>query len=282
MDTGSASSVKFFGNTVHDAGAANATALYHGVYFGTDSNHVEAGWNTVSNVHGCRGIQIHSSVDAAGTGLNQYDIIIHDNVIHDTQCDGIVLATVDPSKGPVQVFNNIIYNAGQGPNNPEQTGDWSCVYVAGITNAGTPGGGTVEVFNNTFYNCGSFASPPYSGANAGVNNGGNNPALKVQIVNNIIVQANAAAPYWVNQSSAPDGVFGSNNLVFGIGAAPGGTQVTGTLNGDPMFVAAASFDFHLQAGSPAIDTGSTMSSGWDFDGVSRPQGSGPDIGVFER
>ena len=93
--------------------------------------------------------------------MNQYDIHIHDNIIHDTQCDGIVLATVDPSKGPVEVYNNIIYNAGKGPNNPEQTGNWSCVYSPGYTNTGAAGSGAIQVYNNTMYNCGSFANQPY-------------------------------------------------------------------------------------------------------------------------
>ena len=83
-------------------------------------------YNTVSNVKGCRGVQIHSSPILGGgpsdpTGYNMYDINIHDNLIHDIQCDGIVIATIDPAKGAVQVFNNIIYNAGKGPNNPEKS-----------------------------------------------------------------------------------------------------------------------------------------------------------------
>ena len=53
--------IKFFGNHVHDAGKLTASALYHGVYFSTDSNHVEVAWNTIANVHGCRGLQFHSS-----------------------------------------------------------------------------------------------------------------------------------------------------------------------------------------------------------------------------
>jgi len=61
FETQLSSYIKFFGNNVHDAGRPTASALYHGVYIGTDSNHVELGWNTISNVHGCRGIQVHSS-----------------------------------------------------------------------------------------------------------------------------------------------------------------------------------------------------------------------------
>ena len=276
--TGQATNVKLFGNNVHDAGTATASAQYQGVYFSTDSNHVEMAWNTVANVHGCRGVQIHSSPLNGGgssdpTGHNQYDISIHDNLIHDTQCDGIVLATVDPSQGVVQVYNNIIYNAGKGPNNPEATGNWACVYTPGTTNTGPAGGGTVEVYGNTLYNCGTFANPPYSGSNASVMNGGNNPNLSIRVRNNIMYEP-AGVPY----SQAYAAVTGSNNLFFGNGAAPAG--FTASLNVDPQFANAGGFDFHLLSSSPAATAGTNTGQPYDYDGVPLPQGSGYPVGAF--
>src|SRR5207302_750960 len=48
------------------------------------------------------------------------------------------------------------------------------------------------------------------------------------------------------------------------------------------FVNAAANDFHLQAGSPAIDAGITLAQvPVDADGVSRPQGKAYDIGAYE-
>src|SRR5262249_44758402 len=56
----------------------------------------------------------------------------------------------------------------------------------------------------------------------------------------------------------------------------------GTANQDPMFVSAASHDYHLQAGSVCIDNGTaTNALNDDFDGVTRPQGLGYDMGAFE-
>jgi hypothetical protein len=52
---------------------------------------------------------------------------------------------------------------------------------------------------------------------------------------------------------------------------------------DPKFVNAAGGDFHLMAGSPAIDAADpAVTQTLDFDGVARPQGAGRDMGAFEH
>lgn len=298
FDTVESSALKFYGNHVHDTGKENASSQYHAVYFGTDSNHLDIGWNTIANVHGCRGIQIHSSPQSgeAHSGQNQYDIRIHDNVIHDTQCDGIILATVDPSKGPVTVYNNVIYNAGKGPDNPERTGGWSCIYVPGYTNSGSAGSGAVEIFDNTFYGCGTFAKPPYSDQNAALAFGGGSPDLFLRIRNNIIFQTAtslfpAGVPYlaiW-NPSTrhvcaAADDcrwIQGSNNLFYGSGPPPANPNITGSVNADPEFVNVSQHDFHLLGGSPARRRGVDTVSAVDQDGVPRGGAEGTDLGAFQ-
>lgn len=280
-----ASRIKFLGNHVHDAGKAGpptASALYHGVYFSTDAHDIEVGWNRIANIRGCRGLQFHSSVYSGGVGgFNQYGLDIHDNLIHDTQCDGIVLYTVDPSKGRVAVYNNIIYNAGQGPNNPERTGNWSCVYVAGATNAGEAGGGNVEVYNNTFHNCGGFANPPYGDSNAAIKNGGHNRNLKILARNNIVYQVNPRAAYVVNQSPAPDGVAGSHNLFYGIGPLPANPAFADSVQRDPLFVDPARGDFHLKAGSPARSGALKILPARDYEGAQRCRNSGCAFGALD-
>jgi len=52
---------------------------------------------------------------------------------------------------------------------------------------------------------------------------------------------------------------------------------------DPQFVNPESGDFHLTSTSPAIDAGYNLGTSVpnDYDGISRPQGAGFDIGAFE-
>ena len=264
--------IKMFGNNIHDTGTANASALYHGIYFGTDSNHIDFGWNTVANVHGCRGIQIHSS-----DGNNQFDIKIHDNVIHDTQCDAIILASVDPSKGPVEIYNNLIYNAGIGPNNPEGTGGWTCIQAPGYGFNNTPASGTVEIYHNTMYNCGTFANPPYPGSIGGLLIANVSPNYRVRLRNNII-HSGPGRPYLIiykaagaicGNTEACVAPSGSNNIFFGNGAPPGNPFITSSINADPLFVNAAGADFHLKTGTPAKGAGVNTGLAYDFDGVAR-------------
>ncbi len=302
FETSLASYVKVLGNNVHDAGTAGASALFQGVYFSTDSNHVEMGWNTVANVHGCRGVQIHSSPLGSGyphSGYNQYDIAIHDNVIHDTQCDGIIADTVDPSKGPISIYNNVIYNAGKGPNNPEQSGSWSCIYVPGTTETGAPGSGMVEVFNNTLYDCGAFVTPPFSNANAAIIEGGGNVNLIVHIRNNLVYQLPTTlfpggVPYVVvwNPGKNAGGVCaasancpwmqGTNNLFWGRSTVEkrDPANIVNSINANPLLVDPGQYNFQLQSGSPAANGGVSVPDNFDILGVPLPQGSGYPIGAY--
>src|SRR5215470_8656100 len=156
--------IKFLGNEATNIGVVAAGKQQHGVYFSSDTNHVEAAWNYIHDNRSCRAMQFHSSPLGGGgatdpTGHNQFDLSVHDNLIHDDPCDGINFATVDPSQGKVEAYNNVIYHVGIGPAPSDgDSGDYSCIYLAYITNTGPVGGGTVEIYNNTLYDCGSFAA----------------------------------------------------------------------------------------------------------------------------
>jgi uncharacterized protein (TIGR03437 family) len=282
-----ASDIKLLGNNLHESGKTGASALYHGIYPGTDSNNVEIGWNVISDVHGGRGIHVYSHPVGNAlpdTGYNQFGISIHDNVIHNTQCDAIILSTVDPSKGKVEVYNNVIYDAGletayQDPARRYPSGNYSCINVVGEHTYGPPGSGIVEIFNNTLYNCGPNPNPPYANSTNAIVNGGVSPDLKIRITNNIIYQPNGV-PYLLNLGTA-DGIQGSNNLFFGNGPAPSLPALSNSINADPLFGNLAAHDFHLNAGSPARRTGVETPAIVDIEGSPRGGSAGWDLGALQ-
>ena len=278
LDGTQATNVKVWGNNIHDAGyyrgpKDQSSDLYHGIYFSTDSNLLDIGWNRVENVKGCRGIQIHSSRIDNNSGFNQYGISIHDNVIRNTQCDGIVLATIDPSRGAITIFNNLIVNAGQGPITFEGGGNFACIYAAGYTNAGPQGAGVVDIYNNTMVNCGNSSVP---GGSSAVAYARRTTTIDVRLRNNILYQTNGA-PYIIAYDGA-QGIIGSNNLFYGNGAAPSTfPNLSGSLTGDPRFANPAG-DFHLVSGSPARGTGLDTGLATDIEGKAR---SAPhDLGAY--
>jgi hypothetical protein len=259
--------LKLFGNVVHDAAAnvATITKYYHGIYFGSD--HIELGWNTVRDGKTCRAIQFHDS-----GGPNEFDLLVHDNVIHGTVCDGLNFASVDPSQGAVVAYNNLIYDVGQGPDPVDGSSDYACIYVANITNQGSPGSGNVQLYNNTLYNCGSRGTGS-SGAIALASG-----PVGIQMDDNLIV-ALSNQGYFSSDTGTSPKIAGSNNLLYGAGTPP--FFLAAGISGDPMLVAATSHDFHLTASSPAVDQGRTTSATTDIDGNPRPQGRAFDIGAYE-
>jgi hypothetical protein len=276
-----------YGNDIHDV-ATNlspgaVTALYQGVYISGHNTGLYFGWNTIARVHGCRGLQQNVN---SGEGGSSFDLHIHDNVIHDTQCDGIVMTTVDPSQGTVELYNNVIYNAGTGPNNVEGSGNWACIYLEGYSFSNSESG-AIKVYNNTLYNCGTFAKPPYGGGNAGVQwNAGGNANKSVQLTDNIIYPP-PSVPYLVIYDASGSQcsgncpqITGANNIMFNAGVPPSDRYLTGTVNANPSFVSLTTPDFDLKAGSPAATGGVVTPDVTDFNGVKLPQGSGYPIGAY--
>jgi hypothetical protein len=261
--------LSFLGNYVHNVGdaAGSIDKYFHAVYFTTNSNHIEAGWNTVvpnptgsTTSGGCRAIQFYST-----GGSDQFDLHVHDNVIHDAICDGINFSTVNADNGVVEAYNNVVYHVGTGPDPYNGSSNYACI-TSGTS--GTPAN-YVDFYNNTMYDCGSRKN---------ADSGTMTLYAKSRLRNNIMYQL--AGEVYVGGSGGYLQPTGSNNLYYGLGNGPSGT--TGNVNANPSVVSTSTPDFHLQSGSPAIDAGITISGlSTDIAGVVRPQGSAFDIGAYE-
>jgi IPT/TIG domain-containing protein len=292
VETSQSSYIKFYGNEVHNAGAMPATTkFYHAVYFSTDSNHIDVGWNHVHDNGACRAIQFHSSPlcrpgcgGGDQTGQNQYDLHVHDNLIHGANCNAINFATVNPSQGPVEAYNNVIYHVGV--RDPlEGGGAFSCIYVAGATNHGRQGGGTVEVFNNTLYDCGADNTRNTEGSRGAFSVGEGTTSLVMRLRNNVVYQL----PGEFYLDGAISQVTGERNLWFGLGGGP--SETANNVSEDPQFMNPGAGDFHLREGSPARSGGIAVLSSnpyvpnqgqaADKDGLVRPQQGAFSLGAYE-
>lgn len=278
IEFGQAEEIAFLGNTVHDIAQPHTTKQYHAVYFTTDSNHIDFGWNTIANVRSCRALEFHSSPLDPGTGHNQFDIHIHNNRIHDVVCDAINLATIDPSQGTIEIDNNLIYNVGTGPDPDDGSADYACVYVQGGANAGQPGSGTVEVYNNTFYNCGSRSNTD-SGALA-LSEG--SPKQFVSLRNNIIVLPGGTPLLSPNSTRSPLKL--GRNLCWPASNCqrPRLDTQSNLIIRNPLFRSPPDGDFGLQPGSPAIGAATGDIPSADIFGISRKSDGHADLGAIEH
>ena len=89
--------------------------------------------------------------------------------------------------------------------------------------------------------------------------------------------------------SDPSGNVGYNNVLYGNPSGP--TRVNGSIIdfskgntvADPLLADRSQNNYHLKSASPALGKSlPAYTPRYDADGLTRPQGNGPDIGAYER
>jgi parallel beta-helix repeat protein len=240
------------GNTIYDTG--------HGSEFGNSaiSLYKLANFDTGAGYHNIvRGNIIYFNRQTRPTvGVGQITdgncVIIDDS----RQQQG---GTLPPYTGSTLIENNVCFNnGGRG------------IHVFRSDN--------VDVFHNTLYQ---------NAQTDALDDGGSE--LSVVYAGNVRFRANivfARAGKRANNVFSSTNVSFADNLYFGTTNIP--TRGIGDLTGlDPLFVApslnAATADFRLQAGSPALDRiTANFTTPRDLLGTARPQGTGSDLGAYER
>lgn len=279
---GGGSDLFVLGNEVTHVGRPGASKLYHPIYISSaraasgsrkppESNR-EIAWNYIHDNTANVGINVYSE-EASTAYMSGHKI--HDNFIINQVGEGMLLGSY--MTGENWIYNNVIANAGLGPEPTD--GDRAQSHIGVQMAPGAPGGPATTLYfcHNTLYNCGwsgAVWGPMANGAIA-IDNPG---AFTLVFSNNLIVST--GQPYEARRERQPT-PRGGHNLWFGAGPAP--AWDTGALNADPLFVDPAGGDFRLRPGSPAIDRGVDLCrvAARDLDNVLRPHGAAPDLGAYE-
>ena len=238
----------YSGSSCTDAGAGSQGRFY-GFYIHDTVNVVLQGNEVYNNPGG--GMQVYP-------GPNTGTIIRNNNIHNNNMCSNAVFGGVVIQSGAgaqitngVQFYNNLVCNNGS----DARSGNSFGVQLGfGAINS--------KVWNNTVYGNKNFGIDIID---ASVTN---------SIVQNNIAYSNNGGGTQILNAGA--GSSFSTNLCNATNGAVGCTA------GNPLFVNAAGLDFHIQAGSPTINTGTTIASVTsDYTGSARPQGGAYDIGAYE-
>jgi hypothetical protein len=140
------------------------------------------------------------------------------------------------------------------------------------------GGANVSIVNCTIVN----NADNVGGGGIFVNSGG------IATIFNSILRENQQYGIWLElQGPASTVSISYSNIENGINGIgnPSGWSTTwgsGNIYSDPLFCDAPNGDYHLQAASPCIDTGTDSGApSTDIEGTTRPQGSDHDMGAYE-
>ncbi|MDB6128395.1 MAG: hypothetical protein JWM35_2291 [Verrucomicrobia bacterium] len=269
--------VKIHGLYIHDTGG-------EGMYIGNSFFAISDPNDPRYDPHELHNVEIYDNVventgwDGIQLGCATQGASIHDNVIN-----GYGTGTTDTGQNEgirsnpgtaADIYNNLIigsptmsgdgiqanpYNSVKFYNNvivtPHESG--LTVYEQAATRSYVSGY-SIKLFNNT------IVSPTLNGFDIQAGHSSGNLAY-----NNIIAHPGAGYNYFVKGGTTT--VTEATELFVSTEAAAG-------------FVNAAGQDYHLAAGSSAIDAGTSVASygvTTDADGVARPQGTAYDIGAFE-
>lgn len=248
---GQGNNLYFLGNELTHIGFHGTSKLYHPIYFQSAEScngprlpletDREIAWNYIHDNLSYDAINIYRECGASAYMTNHR---IHDNfILNQTGC-GIRIG--DYVVGENWVYNNIIINAGLGPDPPNE----EAMHVPVFIHAGWDDTSTlIHFYNNTIYGGGYLKGASWSSSMVGF---GYNHPFQLDFRNNIIVSMIPQIKYLNDRLDSPEsGVF--NNIWWGAGNAPGWDFNPSTA--DPLFIDPQNYNFNLGSKSKAIDAG---------------------------
>lgn len=143
-----------------------------------------------------------------------------------------------------------------------------------------------QIFNNVVYNTyyGIVCSQPFSGSikNNIVWSPGSSPRTRLSVAS-LIAGESLAIDNNILQDQGAESMISYNGAVYyDLASWQAATGFdTHSTSANPLWVNPATLDFHLQAGSPAIDAGTDVGLSEDFEGNPVPYGGVPEIGIYE-
>jgi hypothetical protein len=256
-------------------GTAKAYQIYLGGY-GTN-DYIYIGYNDMGYGYQGRGFQIFGH-EATDTLDNCY---IFNNYFHDNYLNTLALGGGDDNNGidydyvkNIYFYNNVVADTTN-----------SFLSTFGSINTHGRFGGNYYIYNNVFYhtypdNIAIHIAPETDLA-----------VLKNNIIYSVDTNTNSYYSFTGNSPYINPGTHiildTGHNIYYGEEAGAPAWETSTLRNNNPQFISANPTtwsDFQLQSTSPAIDAGTLSVSSVvtnDFLGISRPQGSGFDIGAYE-
>ena len=256
---------KFLGNWVYNGGTFQPGSLgtvpskeFQCYYF--NGNGMEAGWNRAGNYAGYSNNPSTASCGNYGMQMNYYndggtvgygDFSFHDNDFCCTNGAALNPDTIDPTQGPINLYNNVAHHVGIQPG-IDGAGSFSGLVLAGYGPVSSTG--AVNAYNNTFFDSSVIlgTSNLYTGCAVQVCNQicgyVTQGQVQLNFTNNIVVQPTYTYQGSNNVLVCGNGTTALSYTLTSAAAASGGTTTySGTITGG----GATGDYFNLTAAAPS-------------------------------